>query len=139
MGNQRQYVPGGDFTEYLYETIGKTVVINGMKCSIVRLKGDLEFHSSLPFYSKTSDAYVNLGKDGKPKQIRLFKDRKSWKDFDWGHTHKNKDGSIFPKGVVHVQRFQGVNSKDARFLTADEIKNFGDIIHHFAPGVKFQK
>ena len=58
-------------------------------------------------------------------------------DFDWGHEHTNKsDGKVFPKGVVHVQRYMGANGSDARYMTPSERKEFGDIIHFFAPGAK---
>ena len=42
--------------------------------------------------------------------MRVYKDRDSYKDFDWGHEHKNSDNTKFPKGVVHVQRYPGAVS-----------------------------
>lgn len=68
--------------------------------------------------------------------MRVYKDRDSYKDFDWGHEHKNSDNTQFPKGVVHVQRYPGAHGGDARYMTSAEHKLYDDIIKYFAPNAK---
>lgn len=138
MGSERLYNPSGGFSEYLYETVGEAVIINGYRCKIIKKIGDADDHfSGLPNYSNTSDIYVGLGPDGVPRQMKLYKDRKHVMDFDWGHEHTNKsDGKIFEKGVVHVQRYPGAHGGDARYMTPSEHKEFDAIIHYFAPNAK---
>lgn len=140
MGGQRHYIPSGGFSEYLYERVGDVEYIDGLRCSKVRMINDPNNHAGLPKYSDTSDIYVGLGTDNKPIQLRIYKNRDSWMDFDWAHTHTNKiaNNEVFPKGMVHVQRYPGATAGDARLLTPSEIALYGDIIHHYAPWVKFR-
>ena len=139
MGNQRQYLESGGFSEYLYETIGEAVTINGYRCKIIQMKTDKDgYHAGLPSYADTSDIYIGLGPGDVPRQMRVYKDRNSYKDFDWGHAHTNSDGTKFEKGVVHVQRYPGANGGDARYMTETEHQAFDAIIHHFAPDARLR-
>lgn len=134
MGNQRNFLESGGFSEYLYETVGEVVTINGLRCKIIKMPSDTNNHyAGLPKFSNTSDVYVGLGPGDVPRQLRLYKDRRSYKDFDWGHEHINSDGTRFPKGVVHVQRYPGANGSDARYMTSAEHQVLDAVISYFAP------
>lgn len=137
MGNQNQYIPGGGFTEYKYITVGNVEKINGFRCKIIKMPSDTDiYHVGLPSFSNTSDIYIGLGPNNIPKQMRVYKDRASYIDFDWGHEHKNSDGTKFPKGTVHVQRYAGANGGDARYMTPSEHKLYDKVIEQFAPHAK---
>ena len=137
MGNQQQYIPSGGFTEYKYQSVGDFEIINGLKCRIIKMPSDTDiYHAGLPSYSNTSDIYIGLGPNNVPKQMRVYSDRASFKDFDWGHEHKNSDNTKFEKGVVHVQRYPGANGGDARYMTAEEHQLYDLVIRHFAPHAK---
>lgn len=98
MGNQRNFLESGGFSEYLYETVGEVVTINGLRCKIIKMPSDTNSHyAGLPKFSNTSDVYVGLGPGDVPRQLRVYKDRRNYKDFDWGHEHINSDGTRFPK------------------------------------------
>lgn len=148
MGNQREYIPSGGFSAYLYENHPdwKPITINGIRTKVVKLVTDKTgTHSGLPSYANTSNMYLRIGKDGNIIQAKLYKDRKHCLDFDWGHQHKNKgdNKTIFPKGVVHVQAYSVDNvgirySNNARLMTESEIKKYGAILKAFNPNVKFR-
>ena len=134
MGNQRNFLESGGFSEYLYETVGEVVTINGLRCKIIKMPSDTNNHyAGLPKFSNTSDVYVGLGPGDVPRQLRIYKDRRNYKDFDWGHEHINSDGTKFPKGVVHVQRYPGANGSDARYMTSAEYQVLDAVISYFAP------
>ena len=134
MGNQRNFLESGGFSEYLYETVGEVVTINGLRCKIIKMPSDTNNHyAGLPKFSNTSDVYVGLGPGDVPRQLRLYKDRRNYKDFDWGHEHINSAGPRFPKGVVHVQRYPGANGGDARYMTSAEHQVLDAVISYFAP------
>ncbi len=134
MGNQRNFLESGGFSEYLYETVGEVVTINGLRCKIIKMLSDTNNHyAGLPKFSNTSDVYVGLGPGDVPRQLRIYKDRRNYKDFDWGHEHINSDGTKFPKGVVHVQRYPGANGSDARYMTSAEHQVLDAVISYFAP------
>lgn len=146
MGNQRLYKNSGGFKGYLYETQSAKVTINGVTGKIVKLKNDKDGnHSNLPQFADTSDMYFKRGKNGKVIQGRVYIDRRMTIDFDWGHDHRNQDGTAFKKGIVHVQvSSTGLNgnvvrnSKNARSMTNEEIKKYGSIINYFAPEARFR-
>ena len=134
MGNQRNFLESGGFSEYLYETVGEVVTINGLRCKIIKMPSDTNNHyAGLPKFSNTSDIYVGLGPGDVPRQLRVYKDRRNHKDFDWGHEHINSDETKFPKGVVHVQRYPGANDSDARYMTSAEHQVLDAVISYFAP------
>lgn len=145
MGNQRQYLKGGGFSEYLYKDESPKVTINGVTGKMIsKVTDPTGTHDGLPTYSNTSDIYFKKGEDGLASQAKVYKDRKTILDFDWNHTHKNPDGTTFPKGTVHVQVYKVDDngnivrlSKKARPMTEYEIKKYGPIILHFNPNVKF--
>lgn len=146
MGNQRDYLASGGFSQYLYEDVTPSVTINGVTGKVIKSidtkPGD---HDRLPTYSNTSDIYFKLGEDGLAAQAKVYDGRKMKLDFDWNHEHTNKDGTKFPKGTVHVQVYKvDIHgnwtriSKDARLMTDAEIAKYGPIIKYFNPNVKFK-
>ena len=151
MGNQREYLSSGGFSQYLYEDNKNfsSLIVNGVRGKVVHYipDGDDIDHTGLPAYADTSDMYFRVGSDGNVVQGKLYLDRKHCVDFDWGHTHVNRkgDGKIFPKGVVHVQVYP-VNkngkvtrlSDNARYMSNEEIAKYGGIIRAFNPDVKFR-
>lgn len=146
MGSARKFNVSGGFAEYLYETIGKERIVNGIHAKVVKLKTDESgTHSSLPQYANSSDMYLRLGYDGVPCQAKLYVSRRMCIDFDWGHDHKNSDGKSFPKGVVHIQTYS-VNSvgtakrksDNARYMSEREINMYGDVLMAFNPNIKFR-
>ena len=146
MGNQREYIPGGGFSQHLYKDESPKVTINGITGKMISLVADpTGTHAGLPTYSDTSDIYFKKGKDGKASQAKVYTDRKTVLDFDWSHTHKNSDGRVFPKGTVHVQVYR-VNddgsltrlSKDARFMSNFDMKTYGPILKYFNKDIKFR-
>lgn len=147
MGNQRQFIDGPErFSAFLYENHPdfEPIEINGIEAKVVKLITDKEGkHSGLPTFSNTSTMYLRLGSDGSVVQAKLYNDRHQILDFDWGHEHKNKGSNrdSFPKGVVHVQAYTDVktrNSNNARLMSDAEIALYGPILEHFYPGIKFR-
>ena len=150
MGNQREYISSGGFSQYLYEDHKDFTpqTVNGIRGKVVHYIPDGNTdHTGLPAYANTSDMYFKVGADGKVVQGKLYLDRKHCIDFDWGHTHVNTlgDKNSFQKGVVHVQVYK-VNkngntfrhSDNARYMNNEEIEKYGGIIRAFNPDVKFR-
>lgn len=145
MGNQRQYLAEGGFTQYLYQAESPKVTINGVTGRMVsKLTDPKSTHDGLPNYSNTCDIYFKKGTDGLASQAKLYKNRHTVLDFDWDHDHKNADGTVFHKGRVHVQEYKldakgnaVRQSLHARLMTAHEIAQYGAIIHYFNPNVNF--
>lgn len=148
MGIQRLLIPTGGFIEFLYvdHPNFNTVQINGIIAKALHYIDDgTDEHTGLPQYSSTSDMYFRIGKDGTVVQGKVYVNRRQSIDFDWSHKHVNSDGTVFNKGIVHVQTYQ-VDSKgkiqrmsdEARYMTEDEIAKYGEIIHAFNPNVRFR-
>jgi hypothetical protein len=146
MGNQRQYLASGGFSEYLYQDESERVTINGVTGKMIsKITDPTGTHDGLPTYSNTSDIYFKKGDDGLASQAKVYKDRKTVLDFDWNHEHKNRNGRVFPKGTVHVQMYR-VNSDgsltrlsdNARSMNNHEMKKYGPILKYFNPNVKFR-
>ncbi len=147
MGNQREYLESGGFTQYLYKDESPKVTINGVTGKMVsKISAPTAKHDGLPTYANTSDIYFKKGDDGLATQAKAYIGRKMYLDFDWNHDHKNKgDGRFFPKGTVHVQVYKidkngNIHrlSDDARFMSNYEMKKFGPIIKYFNPNAKFR-
>lgn len=149
MGNQQDYIESGGFSQYLYKDHSGfgAKVVNGVRGKVVLDQRDPNGqHYSLPSYANTSDMYFKVAKNGEVVQGRLYINRKSVLDFDWGHTHTNtSDGKTFPKGTIHVQEYSvGSNGKlirhsdSARLMTDTEIKKYGPLIKTYNPNVKFK-
>lgn len=145
MGNQRQYLASGGFSQYLYKSESPKTTINGVVGRMISKVADpTGTHDGLPSNSNTSDIYFKKGEDGLASQAKLYKDRKTILDFDWDHGHTNEDGTQFKKGTVHVQIYKVDGkgnairqSKTARPMTEKEKEKYGPIIKHFNPKVKF--
>ena len=152
MGNPRMMLPNGSFSQYLYcdhETWAK-IELNGIKAKVIRNISDQNgYHTSLPLAAGTSAMYLRLDKFGNPVQARLYVNRYSSIDFDWGHSHYNNpkkggDGKVFNKGVVHIQEYKIKSdgtveriSYNARLANDEEINKYGEILKSFAPKIKF--
>lgn len=149
MGGPKWYRKEVGHTDNQYEpaNASASVTINDVKGTLLKRKEDpTGAHSNLPAYSKTSDMYFRYGTDGKTVvQGSLYIGQKKVLDFDWGHPHRNNDGTKFLKGIVHVHTYGlgtdgsriRVNHGDARKMTPSEIAKYGPIIKHFNPKVKF--
>ncbi len=110
MGNQRQYIEGGGFSEHLYDDHPgyETFYHNGMKAKVILLKADPDGnHAGLPPFADTSDIYLRVGKTGNVIQAKVYVDRKHSLDFDWGHEHKRacaKEQSPVSQPEVHKKK-----------------------------------
>ena len=133
MGNSREYIKSGGFSQYLYYQVGETITAcNGVQGKIVTEYKDVKkFHSSLPSFSNSSKIYFKLDDEDKSvEQARVYVDRRAALDFDWGHTH----GSYL-KGVVHVHEWhktkegKWLRDSEPRPMTSYEIYRYGEIIH----------
>lgn len=162
MGDQKSAINGrNDFYSYIYTTLSPRVTINGVTGKMIADKSGIDSeHPHLPAYANTCDIYFYPDKDKVAVQAKLYgSDKKMLQDFDWNHTHKNKDKygnitEIFPKGIVHVQEYSVTKRKDnktgkwkdhfkrksnkARLMTSEEIKKYGPILLKFNPTLKFR-
>lgn len=149
MGNQQAYIESGGFSQYLYKDHNGFCVkeVNGTRGKVVLDQRDPNGqHYSLPSYANTSDMYFKVAKNGEVTQGRLYINRKSVLDFDWGHTHTNKsNGKLFPKGTIHVQEYSVDSngklirhSDDARLMTDKEIKKYGPLIKAYNHNAKLK-
>ncbi len=148
MGNMKQMLSEGGFSSYLYNDHPNyaPVTINGITAKVVyKIDDPTKAQAGLPTYANKSDMYFKQGIEGNIIQAKLYDGRQQKLDFDWGHRHKNDDGTIFPKGVVHVQEYGKIEggrmprfSCNARLMTDAEIKKYGPLILHYNPNAKFR-
>ncbi len=145
MGGQNYYKAEGGFSQYLYQHVGETIEMNGLRVKAIEHIGTKDHHEGLPIYSNTSDVYLKIKRDsltGEIEQARIFKNRHVYIDLDWGHDHMK--GSKYTKGKVHVHFYEFKNgtyvkSKTKyRFMNNEEIKLYGPIIRKVAPQAKFR-
>lgn len=86
-----------------YTTLEPSRIVNGVKGTLIKKIGDKDTHTSLPYYSNTSDVYFRKNKNG-ICQARVYIGNKKYLDFDWSHIHKNEGSNrVFEVGRVHVQ------------------------------------
>lgn len=139
MGNGQYY--GVDGVEY-YEGDGTVITDSkGLSGKVVREIDDLDYHSSLPTWSKTSKIYFKRDDEGNHdiEQMRVFENRRVALDFDWNHTHGN-----FQIGIVHVHEwYQNENGKwtrsdNPRYMNDHELDKYAEILLLASPGVKFR-
>lgn len=148
MGDPRRFLPDNKFTVYMYrDTPGWEVkTVNEIRGKVVNNIGDPSGrHTSLPMGAGSSNIYFRLGPKGDVVQGRVYINRLSFLDLDWGHAHRNNpriggDGQFFPKGVIHVHSISpdGRLPANARLMTDEEISLYGPLIKEFAPNVKFK-
>ena len=154
MGDQRAYIRGrNDFYAYLYTSLSERVTINGVSGKMIEKKTAYkDAHQSLPAYAGTSDVYFSKGPDGLASQAKVYDGKKMIMDFDWDHSHKNRDGTEFHIGTVHVQEYAVTRvkkndkyvdhfvrkSNKARLMTQAEIDKYGALLLHFNPNLKFR-
>lgn len=140
MGNQRQYLKSGGFSEYLYQQVGETIIADGVIGKIIKMTEHNNYHDGLPEYSNKSNIYLKFkNKTTNIEQIRIYKNRRAYIDFDWGHTHK-----VFKKGTVHVHEWfmndkgEWTRSKNPRYLSDEEISRYGKLFSMKVPNVKLR-
>lgn len=141
MGSGRNYNPNGGFTKYEWTEEEKT--IGGVKV----LTNPNAKRDDLPYHSNTSDAYFKRDSSGEIIQMRIYKDRKAYLDFDINpkEEHENKkSGEIFKKGIIHAHEWKrkkdGSYTRDgeARYLSNEEIGKWGEIIKLANQKAKFR-
>ena len=152
MGSQSNYRNEGGFSQYLYKH-GDIIREGNLQAKVIYKDGTKNYKESLPPFSNTSDMYFGLKKDkdtGKTyiDQLRFYKDRKAYMDFDWGHEHVVKEGGKvvkrYPAGVVHVQCFKIVDGhpvrdgNKVRLLNNAEIKKYGSFLKKAYPNIRFR-
>lgn len=146
---------GRQFRSYLYQSMSRQVTIGGVTGRLIAKKDKNPFdpHHDLPSYSEHSDVYFYSNSDMKTaRQAKVYKNKEMVMDFDWDHGHTNRDGTQFFEGTVHVQTYtkkqvlnkktgkketRFIRSRDARRMTAAEIKQYGPILKHFYSDIKF--
>lgn len=146
MGNRADFFSRdekGRRSEYI--SLKPTRIVNGVQGHLIKKVGDKDTHTSLPYYSNTSDMYVRKNATG-VCQGRVYVGQKMFLDFDWSHPHKNFEGKTFDKGVVHVQMWKQNSdgsftrlSNNARYMSNKEMKKYGPLIKSYCPEVKFRK
>ena len=87
----------------------------------------------LPEFSNTSDAYILLDRFGKPKQLRIYEDRRPKFDVDFDHSHHHG----LSVGQYHIHDHTPGNkgfsrSLTSRPLTSQEWKKWGKLIEELA-------
>ena len=140
MGGFRKYNPEGGFSEYLYHQVEKAVTAGGITAKVVIRIDDDSFHSSLPLYANTSQAYAKRSDEGghEVEQLRIYKDRKAYLDFDWGHGHGR-----CVSGVVHVHVSSGdghlhSDARGVRYMNNEEMTKYGALIKKLNPHAKLR-
>lgn len=137
MGGQKQYNKLGGFSQYLYHQVGDTIEADGVKAKVIEKIGSP--HAGLPYYANTSEAYLKLNEFGVVEQMRIYEGRTVAKDFDFGHSHTNKDGHQYIKGVVHVQEYiNGKRESEARYMNNEEIKKYGALLKKANTNIKLR-
>ena len=141
MGSGRNYNPEGGFKTYNWQFYGET--IDGVK--IIYNKPGTEGPDGLPYHSGASKAYFKKVK-GEIVQLRLYKNRRAFLDIDINplkpHNHKGKN--YMPAGITHVHEWipkkEGGfrRNKYARFLSDQEIKDFGDLLEKANSNVRYR-
>ncbi|MBP3512029.1 MAG: hypothetical protein J6K19_08355 [Prevotella sp.] len=133
----------GRRSEYVSLELAK--IVNGVQGHLIKKDGDKDTHTSLPYYTNTSEMYVRKNANG-VCQGRVYVGQKMFLDFDWSHPHKNADGRTFDKGVVHVQMWKQNHdgsftrlSSDARSMNNAEIAKYGPLLKIYCPEIKFRK
>lgn len=146
MGGQNYYKAEGGFSQYLYQHVGETIEMNGIRAKIIEYVGTKNHHESLPYFSNTSDMYLKIADNQTyVEKAIVYVDRHAAFEFDWGHPHTNKkgNGKSFEVGVVHVHELERIGNSvrrkntDARLLTAAEISKYGKILKKAYPQIKF--
>lgn len=130
MGNEKNYLDEGGFTELEYHQVGETLVAhNNVSAKIIEKNDTVNNHEGLPLHSGESSNY--LGLDDQTKQItqlRHYESRTAAIDFDWGHPHKDS----MPEGIVHVHEWKktkkGLRRMPPRWMTESEIAEYGPLI-----------
>ena len=126
---------GGFNTPLEFHAVGKVeYYLDGRKMSVKILEFTKSTSRKLPESSNTSDAYVLMDENNKPKQLRVYQNRIASFDVDFGHAHHYglKDG------LYHVHRISYANingketmvrSRDSPKLSPDELKRWGSLIN----------
>lgn len=142
MGSGSNRNPLGGF--YTLEWAAESATIAGVK---VLSNTNNKRSNDLPAYSNTSYMYFKRDSFGKITQLRVYdKSHQAMLDIDINQSkpHKNKDGSIIPAGMTHVHEWKTnskgelIRSKNARYLSNEEMKAYGDKIKQANNNAKFR-
>ena len=128
-----------------YTALESSKIATGVKGTLIKKVGDKDTHTSLPYYSNTSDVYFRKNKNG-VCQARVYIGNKKYLDLDWSHNHKNKGSNrMFEVGRVHVQVWKEESngtftrlSDNARCMSNAEMKKYGSILKEFCPHIKLR-
>ena len=133
----------GRRSEYVAPAPSK--IVNGVKGTLIKKRGDSDTHTNLPYFSNTSEVYFRKNANG-VCQARVYIGQKKYLDLDWSHDHRNStDGRIFHKGTVHVQVWK--ENKDgtfsrvsdaARSMSNAAMKRYGPLLKAFCPDIKLR-
>ena len=128
-----------------YVALAPSKIVNGVKGTLIKKKGDSDTHTNLPYFSNTSEVYFRKNANG-VCQARVYIGQKKYMDLDWSHDHRNStDGRIFHKGTVHVQVWK--ENKDgtfsrvsdaARSMSNAAMKRYGPLLKAFCPDIKLR-
>ena len=128
-----------------YVALAPSKIVNGVKGTLIKKRGDSDTHTNLPYFSNTSEVYFRKNANG-VCQARVYIGQKKYLDLDWSHDHRNStDGRIFHKGTVHVQVWK--ENKDgtfsrvsdaARSMSNAEMKRYGLLLKAFCPDIKLR-
>lgn len=128
-----------------YVALAPSKIVNGVKGTLIKKKGDSDTHTNLPYFSNTSEVYFRKNANG-VCQARVYIGQKKYLDLDWSHDHRNStDGRIFHRGTVHVQVWK--ENKDgtfsrvsdaARSMSNAEMKRYGPLLKAFCPDIKLR-
>ena len=127
-GKKLQAIKSGKMTdkERNWKTI-ETKIVKGKKVSVIKAKKENE-SAKMPRYSDTSDIYIVLDKDNKPKQMAIYntETHQRAKDFDW-----NRHNEDYTEGVLHVHIFDKDGNRIFKEPTELEKRYFKTIIREF--------
>lgn len=124
--------------------VGDTIVEGNLSGKVITEINDTLHHKGLPIHSNTSSIYFKLAKKENAsdnnfiEQMRVYKDRKAYLDFDWNHDH----GS-YKKGKVHVHDWiidkNGVPRRTPpRIISEEEVNRYGKILKKVFPNIKLK-
>ena len=124
-------VNGGFNTPLEFRKIGTIEYeLDGKKMSVKILTFTKSTSRKLPESSNTSDAYVSLDKNGKPKQLRVYERRIASfdVDFDQSHHYGLKDWQYHVHRIAYVNELltRSIDGRDQ--LTPKEWKRWEPLI-----------
>lgn len=117
---------GGRIVNPQYKTVD---MVDGVKVITHKAGGSM----ALPYIAGSSRMYILENAKGERKSIAIY-DSSGYitKQIDFGHGHTNRPKSgnkeYLVRGVAHVHNVKGGRGNNVRYLTAKEIKKYGNLI-----------